>query len=320
MGNAVVIGQFHHLGIDQNQFHLVRTGFVHDAGQQRIYTDGLAAAGSARYQQMGHLGEVDRNYLAFNILAQSDTQLGRTLADIFTVNDFPEADHIIGNIRRFDADSRFPRNGRLHPDAGGSQAQRDIVRQVYHRADLYAGRGFQFIPGNRRPPCHAGYFGIDPEIRQGLFQLAALFSYVGIELTAVCLFYRIQKFQRRENVLFFFLLCFFFCIGMSRFHLFIGSRTSRCIFGNFFLLVCRFHGSVRNSGHPVRCQNKARFPGSHFVRYRQFMIHLCACRRFLPVTGNRRFLKLLPRNDGTLLPGRRFRIVGMARDNTGRRA
>ena len=36
-------------------------------------------------------------------------------------------------------------------------------------------------------------------------------------------------------------------------------------------------------------------------------------------TGNRRFLKLLPRNDGTLLPGRRFRIVGMARDDAGSR-
>ena len=73
MGNAIVIGQFHHLGVNQDQFHLVRTGFVHDAGQQRIYTDGLTAAGSARYQQVGHLCKVDGNYLAFYIFAKPDT-------------------------------------------------------------------------------------------------------------------------------------------------------------------------------------------------------------------------------------------------------
>ena len=71
MGYAIIICQLDNLGVNQNQFYLVRTRFIHDACQQRVHTDRFTAAGSTCYQQMGHLGKINGDDLSLNVLAQT---------------------------------------------------------------------------------------------------------------------------------------------------------------------------------------------------------------------------------------------------------
>ena len=90
MRNAVVVRQFDHFRVDQDQLHFVGARLVEDARDQRVDADGLAAARRTGDEQVRHLGQVDGDDVAADVASQAHAELGRILPDGVVVNDFLE--------------------------------------------------------------------------------------------------------------------------------------------------------------------------------------------------------------------------------------
>ena len=74
VGDAVILGQLHHLGVDEQQLHVLRAGAEQQAHDDAVHAHRFAAAGAARDQQMGHLAQVCHLSHTGNVLAQCNAQ------------------------------------------------------------------------------------------------------------------------------------------------------------------------------------------------------------------------------------------------------
>ena len=74
VGNAVVLGQLHHLGVDQQQLHVLRAGAEQQAHDDAVHAHGFTAAGAACNEQMGHLAQVCHLCHTGNVLAKRNAQ------------------------------------------------------------------------------------------------------------------------------------------------------------------------------------------------------------------------------------------------------
>ena len=69
--DRLVVGELDLLGVDQDQPHLVRRGAQQDRGEHRVHAAGLARAGGAGHQDVGHLRQVRADRPARHVLALS---------------------------------------------------------------------------------------------------------------------------------------------------------------------------------------------------------------------------------------------------------
>ena len=167
MGDAVVRRQLHHFGVHHDKAHLIRRGFIQQADDQRVGTDGFTGAGGAGDQHMGQAGDVADDAVAPNVLAHGKghgTGVGGELSGLDHVPD-PHGGHsLIGHLNAHGGD--LAGNGR-DTHAGGAQRQRDIVAEVGQLAELDALIQCKLISGHGGAVDHLAGVGVDTERGQG---------------------------------------------------------------------------------------------------------------------------------------------------------
>ncbi len=79
MRDRLVVVELDLLGVDEHEADVVRRRAQQDAREHRVDRAGLARAGGARDEQVGHLRQVGADRLAADVLAQPDGQRGPVL-------------------------------------------------------------------------------------------------------------------------------------------------------------------------------------------------------------------------------------------------
>ena len=176
MGDAIIHAQFHHLGVDHNEPHLIRPGLVQQAENQGVHAHGFARAGGTGNEHMGQLGNVAHHALAADILAQGKAELGLGTGKLGRLDNIPQvdgADDLIGHLNPHGGD--FIRDGRdAHIDDAQSQGQ--IPCQVGDPGQLHTLLQLDIISGDCGAPGNADNGGVDTEAADGPFQSGPVYG------------------------------------------------------------------------------------------------------------------------------------------------
>ena len=162
--NAFVRRQFHHLRVDQDHPDLVGGGARQQRHQHRVDEAGLARARRAGDQQVRHLGEVGRDDLALDVLAEPDDQRVVVAAGGRVGQHVGQPHHLAVGVGHLDADGRLAGDRREHPDALGGDGVGDVLLQRGDLLDLHAGAEFDLVARDGRPAGAAGDGGVDLEL------------------------------------------------------------------------------------------------------------------------------------------------------------
>ena len=152
VGDAGVVGEFDALGVDEDEADLLR-GLLHEqAGDDRVDADGLAGAGRAGDQHVGHLGEVGDDGLAGDAAAERDREpaLGRLLLEGVGFDQAADADDALLGVGHLDADDGLAGHGRFDPDRGGGEGEGEVVAESGDAVDADAGARDLFLDGAGR--------------------------------------------------------------------------------------------------------------------------------------------------------------------------
>ena len=198
VGDAVVDGQLQHLGIDEDQAHLLGAGVVEDGQQHGVERHRLAGAGGAGHQQVRHACQVGHHRLAADVLAQGQGQgRGRLLegARAQHLRQPHRLAHLVGHLQ---ADGGAARNHLHHAHADGRQGAGQVLGQVGDLAHLHPRRRLQLEAGDHGARVHRHHFDADAEVgqlelhlaRHGLQRLVGQAVGVGLGL--------VQQGQRRQ--------------------------------------------------------------------------------------------------------------------------
>ena len=126
VGDAVVGGEFHALGVNEQHAEFGGGAFHKEAGHDGVEGDAFARAGSAGDEQVGHFGEVKRDVFAACAFAERYGQAG-VGADFFVLRRFhngAQGDWGGLFVGDFDADLGFAHNGGFKAQVGGSEGER----------------------------------------------------------------------------------------------------------------------------------------------------------------------------------------------------
>ena len=250
MGDAVVLSQFHHLGVDQNQFDIFRTGAEQKADDDRVDADGFTAAGGAGDQQVGHFTQVRHLGCTGNIFAQRHGQWAAHVDVVLGFKHPADADGRPDLVGHLDTDGGFAGNGGFDTHTGGGKVQGDIIRQAGDTADLDARLGLQLIPGHGRAAADIQDMGLNTKAVQRVHQDIGVFLHLGSRAAFIFRPGRIKKVQR--------------WVSIRRELLFgLGGKGCRC-FG---------HAGRAGNGSRSRIAHAGRYPqpvgaaGAAFIRY-----------------------------------------------------
>ena len=180
MGNPVIYRQLHHLGIDQDQTHLLRCCFIQQTDNNRINTNGFTGTGRPGNQQMGHFRDISDPDFSVDVLTQRKSQPGGSLAERRTFQNLAQIYGAGFLIRHLNADRTLARNRRFNSDGRGRQIQSDIIGQIHDPADLDALLGLQLIPGHRRSPINLDHFGLYAKALQRILQRLRILEQTGL--------------------------------------------------------------------------------------------------------------------------------------------
>ena len=170
MRDAVIDGEFEHLGIDHDQPALVGRQPVQQAQDHGVDGDRLARAGGAGDQQMRHAGEIDDHRLAADGLAEAERQLRLACRCIRRADSISrKIDLLALVVRQFDADGVAARDD---GDARRERAHRagDVVGQPDHARRFDAGRGLEFVERDDRARARVDDLAAHAEVAQHAFQ------------------------------------------------------------------------------------------------------------------------------------------------------
>ena len=166
MGDAVILGQLHHLGVDEQQLHVLRAGAEQQAHDDAVHAHGFTAAGAARDEQVGHLAQVGHLRYTGNVLAKGDAQRRGHAQKALALKDAA------------DGNGGLAGDGGFHTHVRHRKVQGDIVCQRGDAADLHTRHGLQFVSGNRGPAGDIQHPGAHAEAFQRVHQLLG----VGLQL------------------------------------------------------------------------------------------------------------------------------------------
>ena len=114
--DLLVLGQLHLLGVDEEHLDLVGPLGHQDRQDHRVQADRFAGTGAAGDQQVGHVGEVEHQRLALDVLAQVEGDLALPRAALDPLDHLAQADHRPAVVGDLDADGRLAGN-RCHDRA-----------------------------------------------------------------------------------------------------------------------------------------------------------------------------------------------------------
>ncbi len=113
--DAVIDGEFEHLGVDHDQPALLGLEPVEQRQDHGVDGDRLARAGGAGDQQMRHAGELGDHGLAADRLAEAERQLELGLLEVLGGQQLAQIDRLALLVRQLDADGVAAGH---HGDAG----------------------------------------------------------------------------------------------------------------------------------------------------------------------------------------------------------
>ena len=170
MGYAIIDAQLHHLRVDHDELHLIRSGFIEQTEDQGVHAHGLTGAGGTGDKHVGKLCDIAHDALAADILAQSKAELGFCVYKLGRLNDIPEihsADDLVGHLDAYGG--YLIRDGSdTHIDH--TQGQRQVARQVGHPGELDALVKLNIVAGDGGATDDAHNGGADAEAPDGPFK------------------------------------------------------------------------------------------------------------------------------------------------------
>ncbi len=170
MGNPVVDTEFDLLRVDEHHPHIAGAGSVEDTLDHGVGADRFTRSGSARDEQVRHLGQIREHDLARDIPAEGHGQLALGGGKFGGIDQLPQTDRARDAVGHLNAHRRLVGDGRLDAHAGGGQPQGDIIRKAGDPADLDPGAGLELIPGDRRAAGDVDHPRIHPEFLEGIDQ------------------------------------------------------------------------------------------------------------------------------------------------------
>ena len=168
MRDAVILGQFDDLGVNQNELDILRPGAEQEADDNGVDADGFTAAGGACNQQVRHLAQVSDLCRTGDILAQGHRQRAAHVDVVLGLKDRADIDGGANLVRDLNADGGLAGDGRFNAHTGRGKVQGDIIGQACDAADLDTGLGLQLIPGDGRAAADIQHRGLDAEAVQSV--------------------------------------------------------------------------------------------------------------------------------------------------------
>ena len=107
VGDPLVAGQFEPLGIDHEEFDLVRRRLEEDAADHGVEGDALPRAGRPGDQEMGHADQIGDDRGADDVFPEGDGEPAGRFAEGGVVEDVAQADRFPLLIGDLDADGRL---------------------------------------------------------------------------------------------------------------------------------------------------------------------------------------------------------------------
>ena len=172
MRDVLVDRQFEHLGIDQDEAHVVGGRVEENRRDHRVDRHRLAGPGRARDQQMRHHREIGRHRTSRNILAERDRELAASGRELFGLHDLAQINLLALAIGNLDSDHRLARHRGLDSHGGCAQRHREIVGQVHDLAHLDSRAGLELVHRDHRPRLDLDHAPLDTEIVELLLQHA----------------------------------------------------------------------------------------------------------------------------------------------------
>ena len=164
MRDPLVDRQLQHLGIDEDQAHLLGAGLVEQAEQHGVDGHRLARARGPRHQQMRHTREIGHHRLAADVLAQRQGQRRCGIVIGLGAQNLAQANQFALGIGDLEAHHGLARDHLDHAHAHRRQGARQILGQSRDLAHLDARRGLQFEAGDDRPRMHRDHLHRHPEV------------------------------------------------------------------------------------------------------------------------------------------------------------
>ena len=162
--DALVHRQLQHLGVDQDQAHLLRLGLVQQRQDHRVDGDRLAGARRARDQQMRHPREVGDDRLAGDVLPERQRQHAGVVVVRRRREDLDQLDDLALGIRQLEPHARLAGNGLHDADADDGERPRQVLHQVDDLRALDADGGLDFVARDHRPGIGGQHLHRDAEV------------------------------------------------------------------------------------------------------------------------------------------------------------
>ena len=112
MRDAIIHGQFQHLGVDHNQTTFLWGQLVQQAQDHGVDRNRLTRPSRTRDEQVRHLGKVRNHRITTNVLTQSQRQTHVAVAKVTGRQDFTQNNLFADFIGQFDPDHRPTRHSR----------------------------------------------------------------------------------------------------------------------------------------------------------------------------------------------------------------
>ena len=116
MRDTFVDRHLEHLGVDHQQTHITRFGFVQQAQNHRVNTHRFTGACGTRHQHVRHFGEICDDGVAHNVFTQSHGQHGLGFVVNIRTQDFAQANRLAFGIGQFQSHVVFAGDGFDHAD------------------------------------------------------------------------------------------------------------------------------------------------------------------------------------------------------------
>ena len=180
MRNPIVYAQLHYFGVNHDQFHILRRGFIKNTYNQSINAYRFTGSCSPCNQKMRHLGNIRHHRFSSYIFSNRKGKLGFRTLKFLGLNQFPQHYRVIFLIGNLNPHSSLSRDRRLDTDIRSRQVQFDVVRQSNNTADLNSHFRLKFISGYSRAAAYICHRYIYAEIVQCFLQLLRCLSKMGV--------------------------------------------------------------------------------------------------------------------------------------------
>ena len=164
--DALVGGQFHALGVNQDHAHFFRGRTHQHRGDQGVNARGLTSTSGTSDQNVRHLRQVRDDEVALNVLTQRHHHRVVLRRGFLATNHIAELDHIAIDVGDFNTNSGLARNDINDAHIGTLNRIRDVALQGGDFFHLDGRAKFDFVTRDGGATSKAGDLSINTEFIQ----------------------------------------------------------------------------------------------------------------------------------------------------------